>query len=167
VSGNPLDPVGEPEGTVFDPGALNCNASLVLLVKGAADALEREYPGWLWAIQPDELGGVINIFSMRLSGQWGYTLKTSRVQEDARNAAVLKAGGELLERFGFRPGPYDADIYRATLRHLGQMRADVSDLPARTQREYNTNMLQNAVATGHARILMDADIAKARHVPGD
>lgn len=163
---NARDPHGEPEGLVLSPEALSCHASLVLLVKQAADTLERAYPGWLWAIQPDEHGGVVNIFSMRLSGEWGYTLFTSRLQDDPTMASVRNAGGELLERFGFARGPYNSDHYRATVRHLGQMRADVSDKANPVQRNYRTSLLRNGLASGHARIITDADIAQARqHVP--
>lgn len=158
---NDKDPHGDPEGLVFDASALRCSASLVLLVKGAADALERHYPGWMWAIQPDERGGVVNILSMRLSGKWGYTLLTSRLQFDTHHRAVIKAGGELLERFGFKAGRYDREAWRHQRRELGQLAADVSDQRKAVQRQFQTQRLKVALATGHARITTDTRIGEA------
>jgi hypothetical protein len=160
---NPKDAHGDPEGTVFDAGDLQCSASLVVLVKGAADTLERHYPGWLWAIEPDERGGVVNVFCMRLSGQWGYTLKIATLQTDVNFQRVMRAGGELLERFGFAARGYDSqrDAYRAKPMHLQQFRADVSDKSKAVQRSYRTHQLQVALREGHARIVTDADIAAA------
>ncbi len=167
---NPRDPDGDPEGTVFAPGEIVAHASLVLLVKEAADRLEREYPGWLWAIQPDERGRIVNIFSMRLSGKWGYTLKIERLQNDPQLRHVIRAAGELLERFGFRAGPYESqrDQYRGTPLHLGQHRADVSDLPGSVRKSYRSQQIRQGIETGHAGILTDASIGAAlRDVRGD
>lgn len=163
---NPRDAHGDPEGLVFDASDLKCSASLVVLVKGAADTLERHYPGWLWAIEPDERGGIINIFSMRLSGQWGYTLLTKTLQADVNFERVMRAGGELLERFGFAARGYDGqrDAYRAKPLNLRQFKADVSDKSKAVQRSYRTHQLQVALREGHARIVTDADIAAATRV---
>lgn len=161
---NARDPHGDPEGTVFDPNALNVSAATLTLVKNAADVLEKQYPGWLWAIQPDERGGIINIFASRLSLQWGYTLKTETVQADPRMRRVVRAAGELIERFGYRPGPFRLDTFNAGKRHLGLPTADVSDLSKRAQRDYRTSSLQDAVSSGRARILMDADVARAKAI---
>lgn len=158
---NSRDPNGEPEGTVFTPDALKINASLVILVKDAADILERNYPGWLWAVQPDEKGGVINIFSFRLSGQWGYTLHTSRLQADPTMRDVVRAGGELLERFGFPRGPYPSEAYRAQIAAHGMLTADVSDQSRVVQRTYRASAIRESVDAGRARIVTDADVARA------
>lgn len=161
---NDRDIHGDPEGFVFDPEALRCSASLVLLVKGAADALERQYPNWLWAISPDERGGVVNIISMRLSGKWGYTLKVETMQTDIHHRRVIRAGGELLERFGFSARGYDREAWRHKERALGQLGADVSDLSRAKQRDFRTHQIKTGVATGHAKIITDPNVGRAlRH----
>lgn len=161
---NDKDPHGDPEGFVIAPNALRCSASLVLIVKGAADTLERHYPGWLWAIQPDERGGVVNILSMRLSGKWGYTLKVGTLQADVNHREVVRAGGELLERFGFRAAGYDREAWRHKDRVMGDIAADVSDMDGKRRREYRTAAIRRAVDSGHARITTDTSIGAAlRH----
>jgi hypothetical protein len=157
-----VDPHGDPEGSVGNPEALACHASLVLLVKQAADLLEKHYPGWGWLLGPDEAGGVINIQAMLLSGSWGYTLKIKDLHCDPQLRKVLKVGGELLERFGYKAGPFDRDAYQHGPRHLGLPVADTSDLKPHERRSYRTQSIKQAVEQGRARILTDSNIAAAR-----
>ena len=156
-----IDPCGDPEGIVTDPSELVCHASLVLLVKQAADLLEKQYPGWAWAITPDEAGGVINLHSFMLSGTWGYTLCIGGLQADPQLRKVVKAGGELLERFGMPPGPFNRDRWLHMKRHLGLPVADVSDLAKKHQRGFRTDQIRRAVNSGAARITTDARIGAA------
>jgi hypothetical protein len=159
---NARDPNGDPEGYCLDANALDAKASTIVLLKDCADYLERHYPGWLWALSPDERGGVFNLFSMRLSGKWGYTFKTETLQHDVRRKALLRGAGELLERFGCRAGPYRHDHW-STLKQLhGLPMADVSDKQGRERREFRTDSIKQGLANGTARIITDADIAKAR-----
>lgn len=162
---NPKDPYGDPEGLVTSPEQLKCSAATLSLVKGIADTLERHYPGWGWMVSPDERGGVVNLQVMRFLNNgrnWGFTFKTSQVQEDVRLRSVVKAGGELLERYGAVVGPYSKDAMRGVKWYLGQALADVSDLSRVNQRNYRTSVIQNGIASGAARVVMDADIARAR-----
>lgn len=157
------DEFGDPDGTVDHPNDLVCHASLVLLTKDAANLLERHYPGgWAWALNPDEAGGIINIRSLRLSGSHGYTLKLKDIQCDPNLRAVIRAGGELIERFGYRAGPFNLQHYLAGPRHFGRPLADVSDMATKRRRDYRTHNLQRAVESGQARILTDVDIARAK-----
>lgn len=156
------DPAGDPDGMVDHPDALVCHASLVILTKNSADLLERQYPGWGWALNPDEAGGVLNIRSLRLSGSHGYTLKLGEIQNDPQLREVIRAGGELLERFGYRAAPFRLDQYLAGPRHFGRPIADTSDMASKRRRDYRTHNLQRAIDDGRARIIMDADIARAK-----
>jgi hypothetical protein len=83
-------------GTVFNPEDLIGSASLVILVKDVADCLERHYPGWGWCVQPDEGGGVLNLWSVKISAKVVWTLHLSTVQADPQLRCVVRAGGEYL-----------------------------------------------------------------------
>lgn len=163
---NPRDPNGDPEGYCLDANALDASASTVILVKNCADFLEKQYPGWMWAISPDERGGVVNLFSMRLSGRWGYTFKTVTLQNDPSNRALMRGAGELLERFGHRAGPYNHDRWSTGATLMGLPRADVSDKGRREQRDFRTDSIKQGLRDGSARIITDADIAAARRAAG-
>lgn len=135
--------------------------NLVVLVKGAADTLERHYPGWLWCIRPDEGGGIVDLFALRISGRLGYTLHTRRLQEDPDYRCVIRAGGEILERFGFRRGPFSHDQWYRQRQHLGQFQPDVADLPRGVRRAMRTDSIKTALRTGFAAISTDPRIGAA------
>ena len=159
---NPRDPNGDPEGYCLEANALDARPATIVLLKDCADYLEKHYPGWLWAISPDERGGVFNLFSMRLSGRWGYTFKTETLQHDPSHKALLRGAGELLERFGCRAGPYNHDHW-STLKQLhGLPVADVSDKKAKERREFRTDSIKEGLRNGTAKIITDSDIAAAR-----
>ncbi|MGH2904042.1 MAG: hypothetical protein ACRDK7_10725 [Solirubrobacteraceae bacterium] len=155
------DAAGDPEGLIGNAADLVCHASLVVLVKNAADLLERHYPGWCWLLGPDEAGGVLNIQALKLSGSWGYTLKLADIQDDPQLRKVVKVGGELIERFGYRAGPFNAEAYRHGPRYLGLPRADVSDLGKSDRRAYRTFGIRQAVETGRAGIVTEGGISAA------
>lgn len=148
MTASTVDKLADPDGIVTTPQALQCRAATVLLVKEAADRLEREYPGWLWAIRPDERGGVIHIFSLRLSGKYGYLLHTKAVQNDPQLQAVVRAGGEILERFGQKRGAYNYQNWQAAKRYLGGVAMDISDKDKRVQRRYRDERFTALVRQG-------------------
>lgn len=75
----------------------------MLLAKHAADALDRAYPGHLWAV--DVNGGVLNIRNLLLSPVMGWRLRVPGVYSASElQHRVLIAGGEILERFGLARG---------------------------------------------------------------
>lgn len=163
---NDRDPHGDPEGTVANPQGLRVNASLVILVKDCADMLERHYPGWGWAVGPDERGGIINIFCVKLSMSSGYTLHTKALQFDLSRRSVLKAGGEILERFGQKRGAYNHAHFMASKQKHSRagmrVQADVSDFDKRTQRQFRTRAIQDGITDGTIAIITDTDIQRAR-----
>lgn len=147
------------------PDDLEQSASTVILVKAMGDTLERHYPGWLWAIIPDERGGVVAILSLRLSGEWGYRLKLTDVQGDPRVGMdkVMRAGGEILERFGVPRGTYRYDRWAAAPKDFVNMaRADVSDKSRGVQRHQRDAALSSALRMGQAK-LITADDGVSRH----
>jgi len=75
-----------------------------MLAKDAADALNRHYPGHLWAVNvnADEKGGVMTIKNFSVSFKYGYTLHLAKL--DPTMKRVIKAGGEILERANLARG---------------------------------------------------------------
>lgn len=152
-----IDPFdgGDPHGMVFHPDDIREHSSAVLLVKDMANQLEKSYPGWAWAVQPDPRGGVINIFSLRLSGEWGVILKYEWVQRDpvATRRITLAAGAEILERFGMRPGPYSYEVWSNGPKDVaGQPKPDLSDKHTKIQRHHRDFALTQAVRQGDVKI---------------
>lgn len=60
----------------------------------AVDWLEASFPGWEWTACVD--GGILYIKNSSLSERWGMQKSVFRVDK----AWIIRAGGELLERFG-------------------------------------------------------------------
>ena len=149
------------------PASVNCvedlcaSASTVLLVKHAADTLDRHYPGWMWAIRPDEGGGIVDIFCIRISSKFGFTLHTRLLQEDPTMACVMRAGGEFLERFGFRRVRYSPEEWLRREAVLGQFIPDVTDMPKQRQRNFRTEVIQGALKAGHIQIATNDSIGAA------
>jgi hypothetical protein len=81
--------------------------------------LTKHYPGYLWMVGCDHEAGTIQIdlqcdkpIGME---RYGYLLHLSTVMGAGGQKAVMRAGGELLERFGLRrkwAHPDTADIAR-------------------------------------------------------
>lgn len=87
------------------------DANDMLMARNIGEALEKAYPNWGWAVTIDR--GVVNIFAMRLSGQWGFTMLASQVSGDMRN--VVMGGGELLERYKAHRGRCTRDRLESSL----------------------------------------------------
>lgn len=81
-----------------------------LTAKRVGEKLEQKYPGWLWAVHV--MDGVVSIKSLRVSGLYGYVLHEDQIDNDGR--AVVHAGGEILERFGQKRGPFDYTTWMNT-----------------------------------------------------
>ena len=154
---------GQPEGFVQRPDDLQCKATTVLLVKGIGDAPEKRFPGWLWAIQPNERGGVLNIRALRLSGEWGYMLLLSELQNDPTYMKAVRAAGEILERFRVPRGCYSYAQWAAAPKDIaGMAHADVTDKATKVQRTQRDLALTNAVQNGSVRITYE-DSAGGTH----
>lgn len=71
----------------------------VILARNAADTLSRHYPyPHLWAVNID--GGVMNIRNLLLSPLWGYRIpRPGQHTASELHRQVMRAGGEILERF--------------------------------------------------------------------
>ena len=139
---------------VIDPNQLvGTSGTLVNLVADIADRLEHHYPGWMWAVQPFEFGGIIKIFSLRLSGEYGFTMKVADIQDDPNRKLAMEAGGEILERFNMPRVPYRRELTRYRLRDLsGNLVPDITDKSQRAQRQDRDRKIDKALMDGSLRI---------------
>ena len=138
---------------IIDPRQLDVDASLANLTRRYGEALEKHYPGWLWMINPDQDGGVIYIYSLRLSGEWGYTLKTGEVENDTHEKAAIMAGGEILDRFNIRRGKYKRSLLLGKMVDLrGNFIPDITDRLSKDQKKIRDRELTKAVNEGKAAI---------------
>lgn len=86
------------------------NANDQLMAKDFAEALLVAYPGWLWAVTVDGKTGMVDILNLNLSGRYGWRLKLPVIySSSSMKADVLRAGGELLERFNQPRGPFNPE----------------------------------------------------------
>lgn len=91
-----------------------------LLAKRVAETLMSHYPGHAWAV--DVGHGIINIRSLDLHGEWGYTLHNREYSASELEKRVVRAGGEVLERFGQARGRVNHEAIAARQRNwLGDL----------------------------------------------
>lgn len=104
----------------FDTG--NVPKEDALLAVAVYTKLEQHYPGHNWRVSADREQGVVDIWlqyldKLRKNARWGYTLFVSRLDSDPEMRCVVRAGGELLERYGLPREAYRVD-YETRLRAL-------------------------------------------------
>lgn len=136
---------------------LQARGTTILLCKQIGDTLERHYPGWMWAVQPDERGGILSIRALRLSGEWGYVFKLADLQGDAKVAMqkVMLGGGEILERFGVPRGTYRYQDWKDTRKDVAGMAVmDIADKSAAVRRYQRDSALTTALQTGAVKLVV-------------
>jgi hypothetical protein len=76
------------------------------LARQILDVLNSHYPGYVWLVKVDDVGGVASVFNLHLSATYGYILHLDNIQQSSRmlKLASLRAGGELLERHNLNRG---------------------------------------------------------------
>lgn len=100
--------------TGLDDHAASTCANDMILAKEIGDTLHNHYPGHLWAIEVDGPNGVANIRDLYLSGHMGYVLKLVNIYSASEfKKDVIRAGGELLERYRLDRGAFDEAQYGA------------------------------------------------------
>ena len=147
------DKHGEPEGVVSNPDHLvGLHASTHILVKDMADLLIKNYPGFRWAIQPNEAGGVFNVFNLDFNAVWGYVIRYDDVMNDPRRREAVRAGREILRRFRYPHHRFDRDLMAKVVRDpSGNAIPDVSGLKA--NRFTKQAELRYKLETGQARVI--------------
>ena len=145
---------------ILDPSQLDVSGNLENVTKRAGAALEKKYPGWWWLLNPDEEGGVFYIYSLRLSGEWGYVVKTKEMQERPAKIAIM-AGGEILERFGIRRGKYKRELLHDKMVDLrGNFIPDITDRLSKDQKKQRDKDLTKAIDEGKAAIVHKDSVQK-------
>jgi hypothetical protein len=76
--------------------------------------LQQHYPGHTWATSADHATGMANVRLLYLdtlgvNARYGFQLHIAQLKSDPTMRAVIRAGGELLERFRLRRGPANDD----------------------------------------------------------
>jgi hypothetical protein len=147
------DAEGSPEGVVHNPGDMvGLHASTEIFVKDVADILTKKFPGFRWAIQPNEVGGVLNIFCLDFHSVWGYVVRYDDIMNDPKRRQAIIAARTLLKRFRY-PGTVYKPELMAAIKRTGDGSAipDVGDMaPTRFTKKAE---LEYKLATGDARVV--------------
>lgn len=104
----------------------NLTANDFVMAKEMAEALHQAYPGHLWAVTCSGTTGMADVRNLMLSGNWGFRLKLKEIYSgSAFKKDVIKAGGELLERYRVSRGRYnDDEIASMSTDFAGRLKAD-------------------------------------------
>lgn len=151
------DPHQSPEGVIKTPEHFDdsYHASTVILCKDIADILVKKYPGYLWAVQPDERGQMINIYNHNLHNQYGYRIRMKEIMDDPTRRLALIAGGEILERFK-QPHTMDPEALRDMPRDLaGNGIPDLTGVATKQQK--HRAAIAKALADGRMQIVEGPD----------
>jgi len=90
------------------------NAYEEVTAKNIAGTLDKYYPGHLWAVHVDGQQGVASIQNMMLQGKWGFRIFLGEeISATDLDKIVMRAGGEILERYRQSRGRADQDALGA------------------------------------------------------
>lgn len=160
------DSAAEPEGEIDNPNDFKNHSSLVNVAKIGMKLLHTHYPDWPWGLQINEFGRVIHIFNLALHDTWGYTIRADEVEHLRTLRMFIRAGGEILERFGLRAGRFDLSTYAAVKKDPRGRCIPVylSDLEiAAAKKEIRKRALAEAVEKGNFMIAADGTPLVAIH----
>lgn len=86
---------------IGQPGDDKALANDINMAKQAFEVLARHYPGWLWGVNVDSRTGMCDVKNFNLSGNRGFRMKLGDIYSASSfEADIMKAGGEILERYG-------------------------------------------------------------------
>lgn len=102
-------------------------ANDLVMAKTMADALHTAYQGHLWAVTCDGKSGMADVRNLFLSGNWGFRLKLHAIYSGSEfKKEVLRAGGELLERYRLSRGRFkEAEYHNLPTDFAGRLKADL------------------------------------------
>lgn len=99
--------------------------------KDCAEALMSAYPGYRWGVRCQWAQGILDIFCLDVSGQYGYRLHLlgpkamGSFSASAFRIECIRAGGEILERYRMPRQRFNDDRYdNAPVDHTGNMIGD-------------------------------------------
>jgi hypothetical protein len=83
-------------------------ANDMVLAKDMADALFSHYPGHLWGVNVEGAQGMAYVRLLSVSGKYGFKLRLPQNYSASEfRQRVVRAGGEILERYRLRRGTAD------------------------------------------------------------
>lgn len=99
----------------------------VATAKDMAEALHQAYPGHLWAVSCDTRTGFADVRNLALTGNWGFRIFLGNVYSaSAFKKHVIRAGGEILERYRLSRGRFDeVQLSDLTMDFAGRIKADL------------------------------------------
>jgi len=123
--------MAEAEGVIQRPEDFDSSysASTVLLCKDIAAILTNQWPGYQWAIKPNNAGQVIDIFNLHCHTEFAYTIRMIDIMNDPSRREAHRAGAEILRRFGLSDRFSPAEVANAPRDSRQNMIPDISDLP--------------------------------------
>lgn len=136
----------------FDYGTDEPNVSDYLMAKNCGEVLERHYPGWSWRVGCGK--GVIRIHSPELDMQYGMLLHEDKV--DAKYRLVIRAGGELLERYRMPRSRFDLGRFEENARHGINMHRRAIEIGGRT-------VYVDKPRPGQSLLQFDGDLVTDKH----
>lgn len=101
MSSNDLDKVFTTKGFHFAKGT---DLRDMDMANRIGECLNKHYPGYMWGVGVHSETGMIYVQNFSLSGEWGFNLHYSVVQEDVELKIIMRAGGEILERYRLSRG---------------------------------------------------------------
>jgi negative regulator of sigma E activity len=99
-------------------GGMTIDARDAILAATVAELLMKHYPGHPWAVTADHRNGVIVIKNMGFSFLYGYVLKIAEDDGPRLHVEVMRAGGELLERYRVARKKAQEEDYRDKIPQL-------------------------------------------------
>lgn len=99
-----------------------------LMARSMAEALHAAYPGHLWAVDCSGQTGMAHVRNLALSGNMGFSLHLRAIYSASEfKREVLRAGGEILERYRLARGRMDfAKFNTMPTDFAGRLIADTS-----------------------------------------
>ena len=80
------------------------------------EVLHAAYPGHVWRVETQQ--GIVTVHNLLLSGKWGFRLRITEI--DSMGKIVVRAGGELLERYNLSRAKRKNHVYG----ELSEMKRD-------------------------------------------
>lgn len=114
------------EASPIDGSTRKLPAELAIC-KRIGELLGKHYPGHPFMVEVNFVQGLAHISIPVLLGNWAYLLKLDNIANHADfTSAVVKAGGEILERFGIPRSTIDVAAYLkafGSIPRIGEYRA--------------------------------------------
>jgi hypothetical protein len=84
----------------------------ITIAKRIGEHLDSHYPSHKFRVDVDSPQGIAKISHPLLPKRWFYVIKLSELFMDPGLKCVMRAGGELLDRFNMPRGRFNRDLWR-------------------------------------------------------